>query len=290
MNVTTETFKDSGVLAKFMESAEFATWFKSFKNKQSEEDDNIVRRTFGFQLEQKSINAEERTCEFICSTEAIDSYDEIVTQDWEKRLDRYRANPVVLYHHNRAAFFDKAEDSLPIGYALDIKVITRDGQKKLWAKLKFVTSEANPLAERIWQGILQLSLRAVSVGFRPHSYKWEKINDVDQLVLSDNELYEISVVPMGANPDAVALSAGQKTQRERLIQLAQENHEMNITEEEAKRLREKATDATNQLAAVQAEKTATEARLKELEQKAAAAEAENLRLAEAHQEARAREI
>jgi hypothetical protein len=185
-------------------------------------DDDMVRRTFDVEIRAGSINKDERSAEFILSSEAIDSYDEIVEQDWD--LKRYKKNPVVLYGHNRGSgFFDSLtqEETLPIGHAEDIRVEETKGGKRLVARLHFATAEATPMAERVWQGILQKSLRAVSVGFRPGDVRAEKHSGKDVYVLSKNVLFENSVVPIGANWQAVSLSADGKPIDMRARQLAQ---------------------------------------------------------------------
>jgi HK97 family phage prohead protease len=141
-------------------------------------------------LSVKSLNDTGRTASFIASTDAIDSYDEIVEQDWI--LDRYRTNPVVLFAH------DSRE--LPVGQCIDVGVV--NGQ--LECTVKFCSAEANPHAERVWQSVREGALRAVSVGFRPGDVRFEKRNGKEVFVLSKNELHEISVVPIPANPEALA--------------------------------------------------------------------------------------
>lgn len=131
----------------------------------------------------------ERVVEVIASTDAEDRWGDSIEQVW--RLDAYRANPVVLYAHDSRA--------LPIGGAENVRV--EDGA--LRATLRFVDASVNPEAEKVWQSIQAGVLRAVSVGFIPHSYRWEKRDDREILVLSDNELVEISVVPVPANPEAL---------------------------------------------------------------------------------------
>jgi HK97 family phage prohead protease len=175
---------------------------------------DIVRRTFGFRPRAETLDEEARSIRVIASTTAIDSYDEMVEQKW--KLERYSRNPVVLYHHNATGGLlgGSAIETLPIGRASKVGVV--DGQ--LEATLHFVTAEANPLAEMVWQGVRQGSLSAVSVGFRPHTVSTEKRGDSELYVLSDNELFEISVVPLPANPEAVALGA--ESQREQLRRLA----------------------------------------------------------------------
>jgi len=145
----------------------------------------------GLALTFKSINVEARTADFIASTDAIDSYDEIVDQtSWE--LDIYKSNPVVLFAH-------KSRD-LPIGKSIDVQV--RNG--RLECTIQFAPESANPEAERVWQLIQGEYLRAVSVGFIPRDYRWEKRNGVDVIVLYGNSLREISVTPVPANHEALA--------------------------------------------------------------------------------------
>jgi HK97 family phage prohead protease len=150
-------------------------------------DDGIV--TLGITL--KGINAEKRTADFVASTDAIDSYNEIVDQStWE--LDIYRSNPVALFAHKSR--------ELPIGRSTDVMV--RNG--RLECTIEFATEEMNPEAERVWKMVQGGFLRAVSVGFIPRDYRWEKRNGVEVLVLYGNSLREISVTPVPANHEALA--------------------------------------------------------------------------------------
>jgi hypothetical protein len=76
---------------------------------------------------------------------------------------------------------------------------------KLVARVRFATADANPQAEQIWKLVQQKVIRAVSVGFRANKGKY--IEETETYVLSGCELYEISFCAIGANPDAVTLSA-----------------------------------------------------------------------------------
>lgn len=152
-------------------------------------DDDLVCRAFAI----RAVREGARECDFVASTDAVDSYGEIVEQDWD--LARYKANPVALYNHSRYG------TTLPIGHATKCEVEEGTG---LVCTLRFVTAEANPLAEQVWQSIRQKSLRAVSVGFRPRDVRRELRDGKEVYVLSDNELHEISVVPIPANPEALA--------------------------------------------------------------------------------------
>ena len=143
-----------------------------------------------------SFDKDARTVEFIASTSAPDSDGDIVEQVW--RLDRFKSNPVILFGHNSRA--------LPIGVAVSVTTPKNQdtGKTELHIKVKFATEEANPEAEKVFKLIEQGILRAVSVGFIPHEVRMEKHDDVDIFVLSDNELLEVSVVPIPANQEALA--------------------------------------------------------------------------------------
>jgi HK97 family phage prohead protease len=154
---------------------------------QAEASDELV--TLGITL--RSIDEAARTVDFIASTDAVDTYDEIVDQGtWE--LDIYRANPVVLFAHKSR--------ELPIGKSVDVAV--RNG--RLECRIQFATEDMNPEAERVWKLIKGQFLRAVSVGFIPRDVKWEKRDGKDVFVLYNNSLREISVTPVPANHEALA--------------------------------------------------------------------------------------
>lgn len=146
-------------------------------------------RSLGLTL--KSVNDAARSVRAIASTDAIDSYGEIVEQDWD--LKRYNANPVVLFAHNSR--------ELPVGTASDVGVVGG----RLECTITFGTTTR---ASEVWQSVRDGSLRALSVGFNPRKVRSEKRNGVDVYILSDNELFEISVVPVPANPEAVMRAKG----------------------------------------------------------------------------------
>ena len=150
-----------------------------------------LRGIVGLGISLKSIDVEKRRVDFIASTDAVDTYDEIVDQgSWE--LDKFLANPVILFAHNSRA--------LPIGKAVDVGV--KNG--RLECTIEFATEDANPEAEKVWKLIQGGFLRAVSVGFIPRDYKWEKRDGKDVFVLYGNSLREISVTPVPANHEALA--------------------------------------------------------------------------------------
>ncbi len=138
----------------------------------------------------KGLNEELREASFVASTAAVDSHDEIVEQDWQ--LDRYKANPVVLYAHQSR--------ELPIGHCVQVGVV----RGALECTVRFETAEANPKADQVYRMVKSGSLRAVSVGFIPGDVRMETRSGRDVIVLSNNALHEISVVPIPSNPEALA--------------------------------------------------------------------------------------
>ncbi len=168
---------------------------------------DMVERSHGLHL--RALQKETREAEFVASTDAIDSCGEVVDQSWN--LDRYKKNPVVLFSH------DSRE--LPIGHCTAVGVF--NGQ--LECKIKFVSADANPKAEQVWQSIQEGALRAVSVGFMPGDYRYEKRNGQEVFVLSNNELYEISVVSVPANPEALAKARAKAKELFQQSHLRQEN-------------------------------------------------------------------
>jgi HK97 family phage prohead protease len=162
-------------------------------------DDGLIRRSFGLTV--LSLNEEERSGRFIFSTDAIDSFDEVVEQSWD--LKRYQKNPVVLYNHNRGSIFGSAQDSLPIGYAKDVGLVNG----ALEGTVCFLSKDANPMAEMCWRCFREGALRAGSVGFMPGDVREEKRGGKEIFVLANNELFEFSLTPIPANADAVAMSA-----------------------------------------------------------------------------------
>jgi HK97 family phage prohead protease len=138
----------------------------------------------------REVREDAREVDFVASTETVDSYGEIVKQNW--RFERFAVNPVILFAHDSR--------SLPIGHATKFAVENNE----LRITVKFSTARANPFAELCFQSVLEKALRGGSVGFKPNTIRYEKHNERDVCVLDDNELYEFSVCPLPANPDGLA--------------------------------------------------------------------------------------
>lgn len=126
----------------------------------------------------------------IGSTGLIDRQGESINPEgWS--LDNFKKNPIILFGHDYY--------SLPIGKAL--KVWVEEG--KLMFTIKF---SSKPFAQDVFDLIKEGMLNAVSVGFIP--LKWDEKGDY---TFAEQELLELSVVPVPANPEAlIANGVGEK--------------------------------------------------------------------------------
>lgn len=140
-----------------------------------------------------SVNEAERSIEYVCSTEDVDSYGTVLRQNWD--LTRYNKNPVVLFAHKC--------DRIPVGRAVNVRV----DNKQLLAKVIFATEEECKGAEDVWRAVKNGYMPGISVGFDWRTYRFEKINGVEVLVFDQNELRELSLCPVPSNPNALARGA-----------------------------------------------------------------------------------
>ena len=150
----------------------------------------------------RAVRPAAREVDAVASTEAVDSYGEIVRANWDLR--RFLANPVILWAHNRY------EDRLPVGRAKDVRV---DNGVLL---MTIVFDSVTEFDEQVFQKYVGGTLKGFSVGFNPRTIAVEKIDGQEVVVLDDNELFEVSCVPIPSNPEALARA------RTRAIEAARE--------------------------------------------------------------------
>lgn len=125
----------------------------------------------------------------IGSTADADRYGDVVNQEsW--MLENYKKNPVILWAHN--AHF--VEDRPPIGKATRVEV--KNGQLEFDIQFDLKDTFAAEIFRKYAEGYLS----AFSVGFIPHE---RATNDEGKTVLLNNELLELSAVPVPANPNAL---------------------------------------------------------------------------------------
>lgn len=159
-------------------------------------------RMFALVKADESEETEGREVRVIASTESVDRMGDIVEQSWN--LENFKANPVILWGHDA--------NTPPIGRATSIAVEKTGSGPQLIAAIKFDEGPHNPLANTVAEQFRNGTLNAVSVGFRPSEVTPRStLADNDErrseqgLILSKNELLEISAVSIPANSQALAL-------------------------------------------------------------------------------------
>ena len=143
---------------------------------------------------------------FVISTDQVDRHGDIVSADgwW---LDAFRRNPVVLWAHDyrfpvvgRVAELWSDTQAAPDGAAVRVG--------RLLARVRFA---ATPFAREVaglYRGGYQ---RGVSVGFRPLRYEERRDSRTGAFLgvrYLEQELLEVSLVPVPSNRDALSRSGG----------------------------------------------------------------------------------
>jgi len=142
-------------------------------------------------FEIKADKEDKRTMEFIASKEVADRDNEVIKI---KGIDlkNYKKNPVILWSHNR--------NDLPIGKAVRI---TKSGDT-LKMKIQFADYETNPFADQVYRLLKGGYLNATSIGFMPDYEKVEYDEKKRQRIFNKVELFELSIVNVPANQEALA--------------------------------------------------------------------------------------
>lgn len=147
-----------------------------------------------------SVNEEDRTAEFVISTEAVDSFGTIFKADgWD--FTRYNQNPVVTYQHDDHS----SNPDIVIGTSE-----IRQEEKTTIAKVTFEEGEDNPLAEKIFRKVKNKILRGASVHFQPHEGRMGDSNlneDPEILYFTKQELMAWSIVTIPSNPETLTRNA-----------------------------------------------------------------------------------
>jgi len=151
----------------------------------------LTKKTIDFEIKQVG-DPEDRTLEFIGSTAHVDRFGDIIeVEGWD--LKHYRNNPVFLWAHDYR--------QPPIGKAVKVAKV----DKGLLFHIKFAAFEEYPFADTIYKLYLGGFLRATSVGFQ--DLEREPITDKEGnrtgWRYTRQELYELSAVPVPANPNAL---------------------------------------------------------------------------------------
>lgn len=163
-------------------------------------ENQLIKRTISPEI--RAINAENRTIDFVISTESVDSYRTVwKIEGWD--LSAYRSNPVVAYNHHALG----PDPDAIIGTS-EVRV---EGSE-LVATLTL--EEGNPIADKVLRKLQNGTLRGASIGAIPMEARWGKRSDGEDpevLYFTKQRLLEWSVVSIPSNPDALKRSAGEET-------------------------------------------------------------------------------
>ena len=134
-----------------------------------------------------------RAFTFVFSDESVDRYGDVIqARGWD--LANFNANPVALFGH------DAGTVENVIGAAKNVRV----SGDKLVGDIEFMPADVNPNAEAVYQMVKGGWLKTVSVGFAP--IEWKAAKDKSRpggVDFVKQELLEISIVPIPANPNAL---------------------------------------------------------------------------------------
>lgn len=150
----------------------------------------------------RAVEGEERTYDFIISTETPDTYGTVFLIDgWD--LTRYNSNNVVIYNHHAHS----PDPDTGIGTS-----VVRIENKQLIARLTL--EEGNPIADKVKRKLDNGSLKGASIGAMPHEGRWgnrDAGENSDMIYFTKHELVEWSVCLVPSNPDALKRSAGEES-------------------------------------------------------------------------------
>ena len=184
----------------------------------------------------KATTGEDGLTRVIASTPTEDRYGDIVSAPWQ--LDRYRQNPVVVFAHdyNRPV----------VGRAVDVRL---EGEN-LVAVIEWDDHPSNPLGQTIAHQFRSGFLSAVSVGFQPGiAVRRSQLDQQDPRhgergnVFTDNELLEISAVPIPANPEALAKRSQSPWMRRHILEVEETEEGVRVLYAKAPREEEEIEEA-----------------------------------------------
>ena len=153
-----------------------------------------------FNIEIKETDDEKREIIAVGSSEKIDRDGDVVVVDGID-LKNYKKNPLFVWAHRGG---DTPENVLGQGAK-----VWKDG-KKLMFKLSFLDMDINPRADMVYKMYKAKALRAFSIGFSPDWKEAEYNEKSGGYKFNKTELFEISAVPVPANPFALIQSKEMK--------------------------------------------------------------------------------
>lgn len=192
-----------------------------------------------------------RKMTFVASDFSRDRYKTVLNQDnWQ--LKDYNRNGIIAYQHDTYS----SDPDCIIGKGRAFTELDSKGKNRLMIEIEFEPAEMNELADKVYKKLQFGTLNAVSVGFRPIGKgTWGKGDEGpgqpnETYYYAGQELLEVSVVNIPANPNALRRSA-------------EDEDELKALREEALAGERKDPEVTvkNQLDEAEIDKTLTMARV-----------------------------
>ena len=192
-----------------------------------------------------------RKMTFVASDFTRDRYKTVLNQDnWQ--LKNYNRNGIIAYQHDT---YNSDPDCI-IGKGRAFTELDSKGKNRLMIEIEFEPAEMNELADKVYKKLQFGTLNAVSVGFRAIGKgSWGKGDEGpgqpnETYYYAGQELLEVSVVNLPANPNALRRSAEDEDELKTLREeaLAGERKDPEVTGE-------------NQLDEAEIDKTLTMARV-----------------------------
>ena len=172
-----------------------------------------------------------RKMTFVASDFTRDRYKTVLNQDnWQ--LKNYNRNGIIAYQHDT---YNSDPDCI-IGKGRAFTELDSKGKNRLMIEIEFEPAEMNELADKVYKKLQFGTLNAVSVGFRAIGKgSWGKGDEGpgqpnETYYYAGQELLEVSVVNLPANPNALRRSAEDedelKTLREEALAGERKEHEL----------------------------------------------------------------
>jgi HK97 family phage prohead protease len=183
------------------------------KRKSCAKDNGTVYKSF---KSPRSWNPDERSAQFVMSTESVDRHGDIIVQSGLD-IEKFMENPVALLNHRG--------DS-PIGLWSDVKRVTGK-PRRTEGKMTLLPEGSDPNADRAAAHISFGTMKTASIGFRPKSVEAIRGDAGEWLgyKILEGELLECSLVTIPAQAEAIAkaMDAGDAALAKSLIEEVLDN-------------------------------------------------------------------
>lgn len=174
------------------------TEFRKAIDKDTGEEIEYVSKSY---ISKAQSTNKERVLRFVISDESIDRDNEkIIQSGWN--FKNYKSNPVLLSNHDLDGF----------SHGKAVKISKDTNTKKTYVDFEFAPPEVSSVADTYFKLYKNGYMNAVSVGFIPNQDKivFGKSAKEPRVTYNEQELYEVSLVTVPANANALRTEKGIK--------------------------------------------------------------------------------